>query len=106
MSLQTLLAKYPRYSARKIRRLAQQLELLDQIVDPLTKSIADDLIEFHLMKAEEDHVLNDDVNNPYGPRLIGRHPALDAPYGQADKNRPTVAVQASLPLNETSTDVD
>lgn len=55
MSLQSLLADFPNYSARKVRRLARQLNSLakvDPIVMPESKGIADDLMEYNLLQAK------------------------------------------------------
>lgn len=51
----TLLARFPKYSARKVRRLAKQLDML-QNLDPLAypdyHGICEDLMEFNIMQAE------------------------------------------------------
>lgn len=53
MSLQKLLANYPNYPARRIRRLAAQLEWLEcQGVEPLAKGIAHDLMQLNLLEAD------------------------------------------------------
>lgn len=53
MSLQKLLANYPNYPARRIRRLAAQLEWLEcQGIDPITKGIAHDLMQLNLLEAD------------------------------------------------------
>lgn len=65
MSLQSLLTDFPNYSARKVRRLAKQLSLLEQIKLPvgegsgITKGIADDLMEFNLQSARLEEQLGD-----------------------------------------------
>jgi hypothetical protein len=52
MSLQRLLSDFPNYSARKVRRLAKQLALLEKLDHPEAKGIASDLMEFNLQSAQ------------------------------------------------------
>ncbi len=57
MSLQKLLTDYPNYSARKVRRLARQLSLLEKVeketVEPLlAKGIMSDLMDYNLQQAQ------------------------------------------------------
>lgn len=60
MSIVKLLAEYPNYSARKVRRLAKQLAILEEAHLPLgadqgiLKGVADDLMEFNLLRAESE----------------------------------------------------
>lgn len=62
MSLQSLLADFPNYSARKVRRLARQLNSLakiDPIAMPESKGIADDLMEYNLLQAKLEERMGD-----------------------------------------------
>lgn len=60
MSLQKLLTDYPNYSARKVRRLAKQLKLLETQVGILNvgedtgllKGIMSDLMDYNLQQAQ------------------------------------------------------
>jgi len=65
MSLITLLADFPNYSARKVRRLAKQLAALEKACDPSLlpeqRGIAADLMEFNLLQARTEDRLNDDL---------------------------------------------
>ncbi len=61
MSLLRLLADFPNYSARKVRRLANQLKWLDQNSDPQAKNIAADLMDYNVQSAQLEERLNDDV---------------------------------------------
>lgn len=62
MALQTLLAKFPKYSARKVRRLAEHLEFLSGSADYLvSRQIAEDLQAYHLLQAKMESQMNDDV---------------------------------------------
>lgn len=70
MSIITLLVDFPNYSARKVRRLAKQLSLLEELqkakeLGPETgtlKGIASDLMEFNLLQAQREDQMNDDVS--------------------------------------------
>lgn len=67
MSLQTLLTDFPNYSARKVRRLANQIAFVEEagrigMADPpVAKGITSDLMEFNLLQAKIESQLNDDV---------------------------------------------
>jgi hypothetical protein len=61
MSIVALLVDFPNYSARKVRRLAQQLAYLTGGT-ALQKGIAEDLMEFNLLKAKTEAQLNDDIS--------------------------------------------
>lgn len=61
MSLLKLLADFPNYSARKVRRLANQLKWLDGSQDPQAKNIAADLMDYNMQSAQLEERLNDDV---------------------------------------------
>lgn len=57
MSLQKLLTDYPNYSARKVRRLARQLSLMEKVekesTEPLlVKGIMSDLMDYNLQQAQ------------------------------------------------------
>ncbi|AAX84892.1 possible translation initiation factor [Xanthomonas phage Xp15] len=59
---QNLLANYPKYSARKVRRLAEHLEFLSGSADyPVSRQIAEDLQAYHLLQAKMESQMNDDV---------------------------------------------
>ncbi len=72
MSLLKLLAEYPNYSARKVRRLARQLAMIENVAENfsigeetgLLKSISADLMEFNLQQASLESHLNDDIQTP------------------------------------------
>lgn len=72
MSLLTLLADFPNYSARKVRRLAKQIAMvqgLQKVADVgeetgILKGIESDLMEFNLLQAKTEAQLNDDVQKP------------------------------------------
>lgn len=72
MSLLTLLADFPNYSARKVRRLAKQIAMvqgLQKVADVgeetgILKGIESDLMEYNLNQARVESQLNDDVPNP------------------------------------------
>lgn len=69
MSLQKLLAEFPNYSARKVRRLAKQANLLQSIAAEfalgedtgLLKGIEVDLMDYNLLMAETERQMNDDL---------------------------------------------
>lgn len=61
MSLLRLLADFPNYSARKVRRLANQLKWLEGSQDPQAKNIAADLMDYNMQSAQLEERLNDDV---------------------------------------------
>lgn len=61
MSLQILLAEYPNYPARQVRGLAKQLQYLNGVNSKEAKGIAQDLQELHLLRAQVESRLNDDV---------------------------------------------
>ena len=48
----TLLARFPSYPARKVRRLAKQLDMLEAIDSVEVDGIQEDLMELNLMQAE------------------------------------------------------
>jgi len=64
-----LLADFPNYSARKVRRLAKQISLVQHLSEMLTlgqetgalKGIEADLLEFNLLQAKTEERLNDDL---------------------------------------------
>lgn len=72
MSLLTLLVDFPNYSARKVRRLAKQIAMvqgLQKMADVgeesgILKGIESDLMEYNLHQARVESQLNDDVVNP------------------------------------------
>lgn len=59
MSLQILLAQYPNFSARKIRRLAKQLDFLQGLSSPEAKGIAADLMALTMQAAKTEAQLSD-----------------------------------------------
>lgn len=67
-----LLADFPNYSARKVRRLAKQISLVQHLSEMLTlgqetgvlKGIEADLLEFNLLQAKTEEQLNDDLAHP------------------------------------------
>jgi hypothetical protein len=61
MSLVNLLANFPNYSARKVRRLAKQLSYLENVNSPEAKGIGQDLMEYNLLQATTEARMNDDV---------------------------------------------
>lgn len=61
MSLQVLLAEYPNYPAREVRKLAKQLNYLSGINSKESAGISSELISLHLMRAKVEAQLNDDV---------------------------------------------
>ena len=69
MSLLTLLAEFPNYSARKVRRLAKQIAIVQRVSEDfamgeetgLLKGIEADLMEYNLQQARAESQLNDDV---------------------------------------------
>lgn len=74
MSLLTLLVDFPNYSARKVRRLAKQIALLQQAAEhadepSVARGIEADLMEYNLLQAKTEAQLNDDVSLP-GPAAI------------------------------------
>lgn len=72
MSIVKLLAEFPNYSARKVRRLAKQISLVQRLSDMgalgeesgLLKGIEADLTEFNLLQAKTEERLNDDLAHP------------------------------------------
>lgn len=72
MSLLKLLVDFPNYSARKVRRLAKQLAMIENVAENfsmgeetgLLKGISSDLMEYNLHQARVESQLNDDVVNP------------------------------------------
>lgn len=76
MSLLTLLVDFPNYSARKVRRLAKQIAMvqgLQKMADVgeesgILKGIESDLMEYNLHQARVESQLNDDVSLP-GPAI-------------------------------------
>lgn len=70
MSILKLLADFPNYSARKVRRLAVQISTLHSIELPVgkgsgaLKGIEDDLIDYNLLLAKTEERLNDDLAQP------------------------------------------
>ena len=71
MSIVTLLADFPNYSARKVRRLAKQISFITSMqneigpVEPgIVRGIEQDLIEFNLLQAKTEEQLNDDIMHP------------------------------------------
>lgn len=80
MSLQKLLVEYPNFSARRVRRLAKQLAMLDKIdpvAHPEAKGIAADLMEAALLSARIEAQMNDDrpiepedIDIPRQPELL------------------------------------
>lgn len=71
MSIVTLLADFPNYSARKVRRLAKQISFITSMqneigpVEPaIVRGIEQDLIEFNLLQAKTEEQLNDDLGHP------------------------------------------
>ena len=72
MSILKLLVDFPNYSARKIRKLAKQLAFVEQVAkhadEPaVAKGIAEDLMELSLLKAAQEHQLNDDLQVTQAP---------------------------------------
>lgn len=73
MSLQTLLVDFPNYSARKVRRLAKQVAVVQRVSTEfamhdevgILKGVEADLMEFNLLQARTESQLNDDVPNLY-----------------------------------------
>lgn len=59
MSLQTLLAQYPNFSARRIRRLATQLQFLEGLGSSEAKGIATDLMALTMQAAKTEAQLSD-----------------------------------------------
>lgn len=72
MSIITLLADFPNYSARKVRRLAKQISLVQRLSEMVAlgqetgalKGIEADLLEFNLLQAKTEERLNDDLAHP------------------------------------------
>lgn len=56
-----LLADFPNYSARRVRRLAKQLSYLEGIKSREASDIGADLLDYNLMQARTEQSLNDDV---------------------------------------------
>ena len=75
MSIVKLLAEFPNYSARKIRRLAKQISLVQRLSEMVAlgqetgalKGIEADLLEFNLLQAKTEEQLNDDLATPPQP---------------------------------------
>jgi len=84
MSLVNLLANFPNYSARKVRRLAKQLSYLENVNSPEAKGIGQDLMEYNLLLAQTEAQLNDDVARD------------DSPQGRwwGAKDNPTTLIEA------------
>ncbi len=61
MSIVKLLADFPNYSARRVRRLAKQLSYLEGIKSREASDIGADLLDYNLMQARTEQSLNDDV---------------------------------------------
>lgn len=68
MSLQTLLAQYPNFSARRIRRLAIQLQFLEKLNSPEAKGIASDLMALTMQAAKTETQLSD-VSDPNSEQI-------------------------------------
>lgn len=76
MSIITLLADFPNYSARKVRRLAKQISLVQRLSEMVAlgqetgvlKGIEADLIEYNLLQAKTEERLNDDVKRSENPQ--------------------------------------
>jgi len=72
MSIIKLLADFPNYSARKVRRLAKQISLVQRLSEMVAlgqetgvlKGIEADLLEFNLLQAKTEEQLNDDLAHP------------------------------------------
>lgn len=72
MSIIKLLADFPNYSARKVRRLAKQISLVQRLSEMavlgqetgVLKGIEADLLEFNLLQAKTEEQLNDDLAQP------------------------------------------
>lgn len=72
MSIIKLLADFPNYSARKVRRLAKQISLVQRLSEMVAlgqetgalKGIEQDLLEFNLLQAKTEERLNDDLAQP------------------------------------------
>lgn len=72
MSIIKLLADFPNYSARKVRRLAKQISLVQHLSEMaalgqetgVLKGIEADLLEFNLLQAKTEERLNDDLAHP------------------------------------------
>ena len=72
MSIIKLLADFPNYSARKVRRLAKQISLVQRLSEMVAlgqetgvlKGIEADLLEFNLLQAKTEDQLNDDLAQP------------------------------------------
>ena len=66
MSIMQLLVDFPNYSARKIRRLAKQIAMVEEaekhVTEPgVAKGIVSDLLEFNLQQARTEARMNDDT---------------------------------------------
>ena len=61
MSLTVLLADYPAYSARKVRKLARQIRYLSGLQTKAAEDIIKDLEDYHLKQAQYEQQCNDDV---------------------------------------------
>lgn len=72
MSIIKLLSDFPNYSARKVRRLAKQISLVQRLSEMVAlgqetgalKGIEADLLEFNLLQAKTEERLNDDLAQP------------------------------------------
>lgn len=97
MSIITLLADFPNYSARKVRRLAKQISLVQRLSEMVAlgqetgalKGIESDLLEFNILQAKTEERLNDDVRMPLVVKDSSEEKITDricvAPFDQAKK---------------------
>lgn len=83
MSIIKLLAEFPNYSARKVRRLAKQISLLQDIPMPIgegsgtVKGIIDDLMDYNLQSAQIESQLNDDISTAPSPESEALHSYME-----------------------------
>ena len=97
MSIIKLLADFPNYSARKVRRLAKQISLVQRLSEMVAlgqetgvlKGIEADLLEFNLLQAKTEEQLNDDVRMPLVVKDSSEESITDricvTPFDQAKK---------------------
>ena len=97
MSIIKLLADFPNYSARKVRRLAKQISLVQRLSEIVAlgqetgvlKGIEADLLEFNLLQAKTEEQLNDDVRMPLVVKDSSEEKITDricvTPFDQAKK---------------------